>query len=151
MKKPSVPYRLFCALTAFTVLLSLCIPSGLHAGDLAGLCNIQMVEHNAISMAEADHCDLAVNHETEQHDAMSTDTHTDAGDCPLDFTCCSIGKTAVKANAIPSLSKMFAGYIPVLVQILDNTPDPEYVKSSEQIVASLYSPPLFLKNSSFLN
>lgn len=133
------------------MLLSVSMPAGLYAGSLADFCATIMAEHSIEPMSGPDHCDLTKNHEVKHH-AINAHTHSETTDCYVGSICtCNIGEAAAKANAVPPLSKISVGFTPVLIQILDFSADPEHISPSEQVFASLYSPPIFLKNSSFLN
>lgn len=153
MRKPSTTYRFFCALTALVVFLGTGIPAEAHTGILAELCNMDVPEHHDSHMSEGEHCDLPTHHGNANHSNHTAPT-TDKGkdDCPPDHSCiCSVDDPAARTPVVISSFKTFNIYVPVTVEILDNVVFQEHPNPTKQVFASLYSPPLFLKNSSFLN
>ncbi len=155
MQNISRTYRFLSAFTALVMLLSISAPAILHAASLVD-CDMIPAEHGEHSesgVTEADYCDYTVHHKVTCNEPCN-DTDTDpAGEvCSWSFNCsCSTDDVAVQSNAIPALSKISAGFTQTVIQTINFSPETKLVSLSEQVFVSLYSPPLFLKNSSFLN
>lgn len=154
MKNNSLTYRFLSAFTALILLLSLSTPAILHAAGFGG-CTMNMEiagheDHPSSEISESEHCEKVTHHEAKRDESESSSESSEE-DCAWNFNCgCSIDKAAANANAVPALSKISAGFTPSVIQTLDFSLQTNTVKPTEIFVA-LYSPPLFLQNSSFLN
>lgn len=151
MQKSSNTYRLIAALTGFLILAGASVPSGLHAKHfMAGHCEMPQ------KAVPAPHDDCAMMDGTGHLDeTKSRDHHGDTADtdCDLGFACgCSIGEAPVKTQAVQLFSKTFGGFYPVAIDFTGEIKtQSRFAGHSIETEAIAASPPLFLKNATFLN
>ncbi|MDR8391213.1 hypothetical protein NC796_08695 [Aliifodinibius sp. S!AR15-10] len=137
MNKTSKTYRLIAILTGLLLVAGISTPTA-----IAKYCG--MSDHAAASVEHHEH-------HSEQHKHHS-DNAGDT-DCDLGFNCSCCVDQSVVNRATNTLTRVKADIITTVIDILDQT-DPATTSTQFTYLhteAGDSSPPIFLKNSSFLN
>lgn len=145
MLKSSRTYRLIAALTGLLILAGLGSPTGLFA---AAHCSMAM-NNDSVEQMQHDY-DMAEHH-TNDHSAENNKATTD---CELGFTCdCCSSQTIIKSRSANTFNRTDADFSAVVVKILDEDHERDFIILDNRLEneATNTSPPIFLKNSTFLN
>lgn len=147
MNKLKTTYRFLAAVTAIAVLAGIALPSGLQAHDL--FCAIDM-DHQSTEVTtgmQGEHCETHASndhHPEADNDSSST--------CDLGFSCdCGLVEVPAKSEAVPVITKAAITLTAKTVDYSDNSQSSGTFLgiSNPDLHSSL--PPIFLKNSTFLN
>lgn len=146
MNNQSATYQIIAAVLAFTVLLVTTVPAGLHAQSLMSrFC----LPTQPVEKAMDAHCDIPAD----QHHPVHNQDNKSEEDSTCNFVCsCSIDEApvipiATHVHAQKSVELQLPGKI--LFANVFNVPFTDNYDQS--FIRFVTPPPLFLKNSSFLN
>ena len=146
MNNQSVTYRIIAAVLAFTVLFVTTVPAGLHAQSLM---NRFCPPAQPVEKTMNAHC----GNSTDQHHPDHNQNSSSEEDRSCNFDClCTIDEApvipmAVNVHAQKTVEMQLPGEI--LVANVFNVPFSDNYDQS--FLPLITPPPLFLKNSSFLN
>lgn len=144
MNKSSRTYRLVALLTALLILVGIGSPAGLLAAAHCTMASeaAPVMQHHGGVQGSA-------------HHASDLQTGTNSSDCDTGISCdCCTIQTVVKTRSAQSFNRTEADFSAIVIDILDEDHQTTFIATQYvdlESQAGNASPPIFLKNSTFLN
>lgn len=149
MKKPRFIYRFFASFLTIAVLFSAILPAALTGKALAEeFCSIfgnEQPMHTATEMCSAQAKNMSPDKTTAKEKQES---------CTLTYVCCCIDKAPAAPKTVPVSQNVSFKIVGLPISTIGHIAYSSQLTSSIEhkfLKASDSSPPIFLKNSSFLN
>ena len=146
MLKLSYSYRLIAVLTGFLVMIGISSPASVYAwGEHCGM------EMEATAAATS-HQGGDMTHHTDQHAAQGHQSDTD---CDTGIICdCCATQSVIKVRSANSFNRIKAELPAIVIKLIEPDSQPRVVVTDVPFLehdTGNASPPIFLKNSTFLN